>query len=275
MFGFNKKKNNGIKITGTNSYVDVEIDNKLIRIPGEMGSGYFLCYEECITEWLKPEKQAITPEEKENLIERINQKQKKSKMKIIFRDNKKNNDSNIIIVEKKEFPEKDKITDLIYSGIKIFINEKMDLFSKEKLYVISYSIEKHNYTKPFSSFLYFNTEEHYQELILNADEDMLGYYKYCENEWEESANGTDKYFTELADKLNSINEKNEIDERQVYECAIEAFIRLKKDQIVSDEVELILNARNCFEKSEMIDAYIKVNGHRENCDFINKIDEFY
>lgn len=80
------EKNNDIKITGTSSYIDVEIDNKVIRIPGELGSGYFLCYDECITEWLKPEGQAVTPEEKENLIERINEKQKNSKMKILFRN---------------------------------------------------------------------------------------------------------------------------------------------------------------------------------------------
>ena len=131
MFGFNKKKNNGIKITGTYSYVDVEIDNKLIRIPGEMGSGYFLCYEECITEWLKPEKHAITPEEKENLIERINQKQKKSKMKIIFRDNKKNNDSNIIIVEKKELSIEPRETDeKFFSFMKPIVNELVALLKK-------------------------------------------------------------------------------------------------------------------------------------------------
>ena len=272
MFDFRKKKNNEIKITGTFSYIDVEIDNKQIRILGEMGSGYFLCYEECITEWLMPEGQSITPEEKENLIERIIQKQKNSKMKIIFRDNKGNEYSRIISEEEKE-----KITDLIYSGIKIFMNEKKDLFAKEKLYVISYLFEKHNYTKPFSSFLYFNTEKHYQELILNADEDMLGYYKYCENEWEESASGTNKYFNELSDIIKSIYEKNEneINDSQVYECAIEAFIRLKNDQIVPEDVELILNARNCFEKSELIDAYIKINGHREHCDYIDKIKEFY
>ena len=86
MFGLFKKKNNEIKITGTFSYIDVELDDKVIRIPGEMGSGYFLCYDECITEWLKPEGRAVTPEEKENLIERINEKQKNSKMKILFRN---------------------------------------------------------------------------------------------------------------------------------------------------------------------------------------------
>ena len=40
------EKNNDIKITGTSSYIDVEIDDKVIRIPGELGSGYFLCYDE-------------------------------------------------------------------------------------------------------------------------------------------------------------------------------------------------------------------------------------
>ena len=35
---------------------------------------------------MKPEGQAISPEEKEALIERINEKQKNSKMKILFRN---------------------------------------------------------------------------------------------------------------------------------------------------------------------------------------------
>lgn len=60
-----------------------------------------------------------------------------------------------------------------------------------------------------------------------------------------------------------------------YMSVIEAFIRLKNDQIVPEDVELILNARNCFEESELIDAYIKVNGHQEHCDYIDKIKEFY
>ena len=270
MFGlYKKKKNNEIKITGTFSYIDVEIDNKLIRLPGEMGEGYFLCYDECIKEWTKQKGKSITKNEKENLITRINEKQKNSSMKILFRDNKKNKSL------KNIESEKDKISDLIYCGIKTFMLEKKDLFTKENLYVISYSIEKNNYTKPYSSFLYFNTEEHYQKQILNKDEDMFIYYRYNEYEWEESANGTDKYFIELSNLLYSLSETIEIDIRTIFQYAIDAFIRLKKDMIVSDKVELILNARNSFEESELIDAYIKVNNPQGNCDYINKIEEFY
>lgn len=123
-----KKKNSTIKITGTSSYIEVEIDNKLIRIPGEMGDGYFLCYEECIKEWLTPEGQIVTPEEKENLITRINEKQKKSSMKIVFKDNKKNEESENAVEEEKKLPEEENEEAL---GWKAIENEFLRIYKNQ------------------------------------------------------------------------------------------------------------------------------------------------
>lgn len=123
-----KKKNSAIKITGTSSYIEVEIDNKLIRIPGEMGDGYFLCYEECIKEWLTPEGQIVTPEEKENLITRINEKQKKSSMKIVFKDNKKNEESENAVEEEKKLPEEESEEAL---GWKAIENEFLRIYKNQ------------------------------------------------------------------------------------------------------------------------------------------------
>ena len=41
-----------IKITGTNTYIDVEIDGKTTRIAGEMIVGGFVCYKSSMKIWL-------------------------------------------------------------------------------------------------------------------------------------------------------------------------------------------------------------------------------
>ena len=42
------------KITDTNTYIDVEIDEKLVRIQGELVVGGFVCYKDSIKEWIIP-----------------------------------------------------------------------------------------------------------------------------------------------------------------------------------------------------------------------------
>ena len=43
------------KITGTNTYIDVEIDGRTARITGEMIVGGFVCYKSSMKNWLIPE----------------------------------------------------------------------------------------------------------------------------------------------------------------------------------------------------------------------------
>ena len=43
-----------MKITGTSSYIKVEIDNKMVKIKGEMIVGGFLAYSDSIKNWESP-----------------------------------------------------------------------------------------------------------------------------------------------------------------------------------------------------------------------------
>ena len=43
------------KITGTNTYIDVELDGRTARIAGEMIVGGFVCYKSSMKNWLVPE----------------------------------------------------------------------------------------------------------------------------------------------------------------------------------------------------------------------------
>lgn len=73
-----------IKITGTNTYIDVEIDEKLVRIQGELVVGGFVCYKDSIKEWIIPFEQSITEEEKEMIIQKVTEKTQGSHMVITF-----------------------------------------------------------------------------------------------------------------------------------------------------------------------------------------------
>lgn len=73
-----------IKITGTNTYIDVEIDEKLVRIQGELVVGGFVCYKDSIKEWIIPFEQPVTEEEKEMIIQKVTEKTQGSHMVITF-----------------------------------------------------------------------------------------------------------------------------------------------------------------------------------------------
>lgn len=58
------------KITGTNTYIDVEIDERMIRIYGELVVGGFVCYEKSIREWMIPFEEQVTEAEKQMIIQK-------------------------------------------------------------------------------------------------------------------------------------------------------------------------------------------------------------
>ena len=76
--------NQDIKITGTNSYINIEIDGKRIRISGEMMSGGFLAYKDGIKNWNFPESRPVTVEEKQMIIDAVTVKTANSHMIITF-----------------------------------------------------------------------------------------------------------------------------------------------------------------------------------------------
>lgn len=73
-----------VKITGTRSYIRVEMDGKTVKIPGEMIVGGFVAFKKAIKEWEKPAHELIDEETKEKLIREVVNKTKDSHMVIVF-----------------------------------------------------------------------------------------------------------------------------------------------------------------------------------------------
>lgn len=73
-----------VKITGTRSYIDVNIDGKEIRIFGEMIVGGFVAYKNSIKAWNKPEGEPIDEDTKNDIILKVTEKTKNSHMVIVF-----------------------------------------------------------------------------------------------------------------------------------------------------------------------------------------------
>ena len=63
-----------VKITGTNTYIDVELDGRTARIAGEMIVGGFVCYKISMKNWLVPENEPLTEEDKKEIKRKPDQK---------------------------------------------------------------------------------------------------------------------------------------------------------------------------------------------------------
>ena len=73
-----------IKISGTNTYIDVEINGRTVRIFGELIIGGFVCFKNSMKNWLVPDNQSLTEEEKEEIIRKVTEKTVGSNMIITF-----------------------------------------------------------------------------------------------------------------------------------------------------------------------------------------------
>ena len=73
-----------VKITGTNTYIDVELDDRTARIAGEMIVGGFVCYKSSMKNWLVPENEPLTEEDKKKIIQKVTEKTAGSHMVITF-----------------------------------------------------------------------------------------------------------------------------------------------------------------------------------------------
>ena len=62
------------KITGTNTYIDVELDGRTARIAGEMIVGGFVCYKSSMKNWLVPENEPLTEDDKKEIIQKVTEK---------------------------------------------------------------------------------------------------------------------------------------------------------------------------------------------------------
>lgn len=74
-----------MKITGTSSYITVEIDNKIVKIQGEMLVNGFLAYSDTIKHWEPPyEHLIIDCQSKREIIDAVMNESKGSHFKIEF-----------------------------------------------------------------------------------------------------------------------------------------------------------------------------------------------
>jgi hypothetical protein len=76
-----------MKITGTRSYIIVELEDRKIRIPGELTTTpAFYASKDSIKAWEPPyEKEILTQEQKESLIAKIlEENNKENQLKIYF-----------------------------------------------------------------------------------------------------------------------------------------------------------------------------------------------
>ena len=72
------------KINETKKYIDVEIDGKTARIAGEMIIGGFVCFKSSMKNWLIPENEPLTEEDKNEIIQKVTEKTAGSHMVITF-----------------------------------------------------------------------------------------------------------------------------------------------------------------------------------------------
>lgn len=74
----------GIKITGTRSYINVSIDDRSMRIQGEMIKGGFIAFKDSIKNWILPVEKPIDEYEKKAIIYAIEEHSANSHMVIKF-----------------------------------------------------------------------------------------------------------------------------------------------------------------------------------------------
>ena len=74
-----------MKITGTMSYIKVEIDGKVVKISGEKVIGGFVAYKKTIKNWEPPyDNEVIDDKIKQEVIDKVIDKTKNSHLVITF-----------------------------------------------------------------------------------------------------------------------------------------------------------------------------------------------
>jgi hypothetical protein len=74
-----------MKITGSSSFIKVEIDGKVMKINGEMIVGGFVAFKDSMKSWEPPnENETIDDITKNNIIQKVVEKTKGSHMAITF-----------------------------------------------------------------------------------------------------------------------------------------------------------------------------------------------
>lgn len=81
----NEKDGIAMKITGTSSYIEVELDGKVVKIEGEMLVGGFVAYKDTMKYWEPPHDHELIKEEvKKSIVAGVIDKTKNSHFVIEF-----------------------------------------------------------------------------------------------------------------------------------------------------------------------------------------------
>ena len=75
-----------IKIKGTKTYIDVCIEDRMVRIDGEMIEGGFVAFKDSMKEWKNPKGVKLTEGEKNEIISKVIEKTHDSYFVITFDD---------------------------------------------------------------------------------------------------------------------------------------------------------------------------------------------
>ena len=74
-----------MKITGTRSYIQIEIDGKVVKVEWEMLIGGFAAEKDSMKHWEPPyEKEWLSEKEKQDIMEQVTETTKGSHMVITF-----------------------------------------------------------------------------------------------------------------------------------------------------------------------------------------------
>ena len=121
------------KITGTNTYIDVELDGRTARIAGEMIVGGFVCYKSSMKKWLIPKNEPLTEEDKKEIIQKVTEKTAGSHMVITFDENEtieRDSNENQASEEKELSIEPRETDEKFFSFMKPIVNELVVLLKK-------------------------------------------------------------------------------------------------------------------------------------------------
>ncbi len=122
-----------IKITGTNTYIDVTIDDRTVRITGEMLVGGFVCHKSSMNNWLIPENEPLTEEDKNEIIQKVIEKTASSHMVITFDENEtveRDSNENQFSEEKELSIEPRETDEKFFSFMNPIVNELVVLLKK-------------------------------------------------------------------------------------------------------------------------------------------------
>ena len=72
-------------VKGTRDYIDIYFsDGRIVRAYGEMVVGGFVAEKDSMTQWKEPDGEPVTEEQRQEIVDAVNEKNKDFKIDIMF-----------------------------------------------------------------------------------------------------------------------------------------------------------------------------------------------